>query len=174
MLLGNTYFNLVLLVNTEKIVLLTNEVFLIKCCCRIKKTKLTRECCDSALLRDLDNEVIHSSWITLPLVAIFTPGDGILGDSSNYKEIADVPQVQTLTKESYLTWFSGSVLTSQWDSWEWDITVVELEAGKGRCLTDHPNLSPKFLNETADNHLLIFVSSSIPTQLVNGWFQRNK
>ena len=47
MLLVNTYFNFVLLVNTEKIVLLTNEVFLIKCCCRIKKTKLTRECCDS-------------------------------------------------------------------------------------------------------------------------------
>ena len=61
MLLVNTYFNFVLLVNTEKIVLLTNEVFLIKCWCIIKKTKLTRECSDSALLRDLDNEVIHSS-----------------------------------------------------------------------------------------------------------------
>ncbi len=70
------------------------------------------------------------------------PGDGILGDSLNYEEIADVPQVQTLTKESYLAWFSKIVLTSYWDSWEWDITVVELEAGKGRCLTDHPNLHP--------------------------------
>jgi hypothetical protein len=39
-------------------------------------------------------------------------GDGILGDSLNYEEIANVPQVQTLTKESYLAWFSGIVLTS--------------------------------------------------------------
>ena len=46
MLLVNIYFNFVLYMNTEKLVLLTNELFLIKCCCRIKKTKLTRECCD--------------------------------------------------------------------------------------------------------------------------------
>jgi len=39
MLLANIRFYFVLLMNTGKIVLLTNVHFLIKCCCRIKKTK---------------------------------------------------------------------------------------------------------------------------------------
>ena len=46
MLLTKIIFYFVLLVNLKKIVLLTNEHFLIKCCCRMTKTKLIREWCD--------------------------------------------------------------------------------------------------------------------------------
>jgi hypothetical protein len=65
--------------------------------------------CDHSLIGDLGDETVDSSGIRLPLVAIVAPGDGILGDTSNYKEIANVPQVHTLAEGSYLSWFSRSV-----------------------------------------------------------------
>ena len=48
--------------------------------------------CDHSLIGDLGDETVDSSGIRLPLVAIVAPGDGILGDSSNYEEIANVPR----------------------------------------------------------------------------------
>jgi hypothetical protein len=42
-------------------------------------------------------------------VAIVAPGNGVLGDSSNHEEIANIPQVHTLAEGSYFSWFSRSV-----------------------------------------------------------------
>ncbi len=65
--------------------------------------------CDHSLIGDLGDETVDCSGIRLPLVAIVAPGDGILGDSSNYEEITSVPQVHTLAEGSYLSWFSRPV-----------------------------------------------------------------
>ena len=65
--------------------------------------------CDHSLIGDLGDETVDSSGIRLPLVAIVATGDGILGDSSNYEEIANVPQVHTLAEGLYLSWFSRLV-----------------------------------------------------------------
>jgi hypothetical protein len=59
--------------------------------------------CDHSLIVYPGDETIDSSGIRLPLVAIVAPGDGILGDSSNYEEIANVPQVHTLAEGSYFS-----------------------------------------------------------------------
>ena len=48
--------------------------------------------CNHSLIGDLGDEVIDSPGIKLPLVAIVTSGNGILVDSSNYEEIANVPR----------------------------------------------------------------------------------
>jgi hypothetical protein len=65
--------------------------------------------CDHSLIVDLCDETIDSSGIWLPLVAIVAPGNGVLGDSSNHEEIANIPQVHTLAEGSYFSWFSRSV-----------------------------------------------------------------
>ena len=64
-------------------------------------------------------------------MAIVAPGNGVIGDSSNYDEITYVPQVHTLAEGWYFSRFSRLVGLTWWDSWERDIAVVELEAGKG-------------------------------------------
>jgi hypothetical protein len=126
------------------------------------------------LIGDLGDETVNSAGRKLPLVAIVTLGGGVLGDSSNYDEIANVPQVHTLAEGLYFSRFSRSVGLTWRDSWEWDIAVVELEAGTGGGLADHPNLCPKFLDKTVDDYLLILIASSAPTRLLNGWFKRDK
>ena len=86
---------------------------------------------DLSLIGDLGDETVDSTGRKLPLVTIVTLGGGVLGDSSNYDEITNVPQVHTLAEGSYFSRCSRSVGLTWRDSWEWDIAVVELEAGTG-------------------------------------------
>jgi hypothetical protein len=107
-------------------------------------------------------------------VAIVTLDGGVFRDSSNYDEITNVPQVHTQAKGSYFSRFSRLVDLTCWDSWEWDIAVVELEAGTGGDLADHLNLHSKFLEKTGDNYLLVVVSSSNPSRLFKSRLEGNK
>ncbi len=116
-----------------------------------------------SLIGDLVDETVNSAGRKLPLVAIITIGGGVLGDSSNYDEITNISQVHILAEGFYFSRFSRSVGLTWRDSWEWDIAIVELEAGTGGDLADHPNLCPKLLDETVDNYLLILIASSAPT-----------
>ncbi len=127
-----------------------------------------------SLIGDLGDETVDSAGRKLPLVAIVMLGGEVLGDSSNHDEITNVPQVHTLTEGSYFSRFSRLVGLTWQDSWEWDIAIVELEAGTGGGLEDHPYLCPKFWDETVDDYLLILIASSAPAQLLNGWFKRDK
>jgi hypothetical protein len=46
---------------------------------------------DLNLIGDLGDETVNSAGRKLPLVAIVTLGGGVLGDSSNYDEITNIP-----------------------------------------------------------------------------------
>ncbi len=102
-----------------------------------------------SLIGDLGDETVDSAGRKLPLVAIVTLGSRVLGDSSNYDEITNVPQVHTLAEGPHFSRFSRSVGLTWRDSLEWDIAVVELEAGTGggleystaaACPTHRPTL----------------------------------
>jgi hypothetical protein len=57
-----------------------------------------------ALIDELGDELVDSPGRELPLVAIVPFGGGVLGYSSNYAEIANVPQVHAQAEGAYFSW----------------------------------------------------------------------
>ncbi len=61
---------------------------------------------------ELGDELVNSPRRELPLVTIVTFCGGVLGYSSNYDEIANVPQVHAQAEGAYFSWGAAGLYFS--------------------------------------------------------------